>query len=108
MPEISTAKSPVQRAKTTAVKKDRLWAALWAGGKTMLVSLAKAGYALWLQVTGLLCALLAVRYSSELFREYQKNHFADRHRVWTFAVFTVVFVWFTVWSFVKARRMTKR
>ena len=108
MPEISTAKSPVQRAKTTLVKKDRFWGAVWAGGKTMLVSLAKTGYALWLQVTGLLCGLLAVRYGSELFREYQKNHFADRHRVWTFGVFTVVFVWFTVWSFVKAKRMTKR
>jgi hypothetical protein len=108
MPEISTAKSPVPRAKTQLVKKDKLWGALFAGGKTMFISFARTGYALWLEITGLLCALIAVRYGSALVQEYRLHHFADGHRFWTFAVFSVVFAWFTVLSFVKARRMVKK
>ncbi len=121
MPEISSAKTPVERAVSTVarasvaarkatatVKKDRFLGALFAGGKTIVVSFAKTGYALWLQATGLICAIFAVRYGSALFHEYQANHFSDRHRFWTFAIFTVVFTWFTVLSFVKARRMMKR
>lgn len=100
MAQISTTKPPVQ-------KKDRLWGALWAGGKTVAVSFAKTGYALWLEVTGVLCALVAFRYASALIHEYQIHHFADRRRFWTFAIFTAVFVWFTALSFIKARRMRK-
>lgn len=107
MAEISTAKSTVQRAKTSLKKKDRLLGAIFAGGKTMLISLARTGYALWLEVTGLLCALIAVRYGSALVHEYRVNHAAIGHRFWTFAVFTVVFGWFTVLSFMKARRMKR-
>jgi hypothetical protein len=108
MPELSTAKSPVQRVKTSAQKRDRLLGAIFAGGKTILISFARTGYALWLEVTGLLCALIAVRYGSALFHEYQANHAASGHRFWTFAVFTVVFGWFTVLSFVKSRRMKSK
>ncbi len=121
MPEISTAKTPVERAVTTAtkvtvaakratstIKKDRFLGALFAGGKTIVLSFARAGYALWLQATGLICAIFAVRYGSALFHEYQANHFSDRHRFWTFAIFTVVFVWFTGLSFIKAQRMMRR
>jgi hypothetical protein len=108
MSETSTAKGPLQRTKPQLQKKDRLWGAIFAGGKTMLVSFAKTGYALWLEITGLLCALIAVRYGSALLQEYRINHFADRHRSLTFTVFTVVFTWFTILSFVKARRMVSR
>jgi hypothetical protein len=107
MPEISTAKSPVQRVKTSLAKKDRLMSAIFAGAKTIVVSFARTGYALWLEVTGLLCALIAVRYGSALFHEYQANHSVHGHRFWTFALFTVVFAWFTVLSFLKARRMKR-
>lgn len=107
MPEISTVKSPVQRVKSSLQKRDRLLGAIFAGAKTMVIAFARTGYALWLEVTGLLCALIAIRYGTALFHEYQANHAATGHRFWTFAVFTVVFSWFTVLSFVKARRMKR-
>jgi hypothetical protein len=104
MAQISTTKTSSQKP---VQKKDRFWGALWAGSKTMAVSFAKTGYALWLEVTGLLCGLVAFRYISALIHEYQVHHFDDRKRFWTFAIFAAVFSWFTVLSFVKARRMKK-
>jgi len=104
MPEISTVKAAINKV---APQKDKLWRAIFAGGKTLIISVAKTGYALWLEITGLLCALLAFRYASGLFKEYQANHFADHRRTLTFAVFTVVFTYFTILSFVKSKRMRK-
>ncbi|HEX2327803.1 MAG TPA: hypothetical protein VHN74_03695 [Candidatus Angelobacter sp.] len=104
MPEISTVKAPITKA---APKKDKLWGAIFAGARTMVIAIAKTGYALWLEITGLLCALLAFRYASGLFKEYHANHFADHKRALTFAVFTVVFTYFTILSFVKSKRMRK-
>ncbi len=104
MPEISTVKTAISKA---APQKDKLWGALLAGGKTMVIAIGKTGYALWLEITGLLCALLAFRYASALFKEYNANHFADHRRTLTFAVFTVVFTYFTFLSFVKSKRMRK-
>jgi hypothetical protein len=106
MPEISTAKSPVQRGKPS-VKKDRLLGAIFAGGKTMLVSFARTFYVLWLQVTGLIFVLFAVTGSSALIRQYRADHFADRHRFWLTVAFTVVCAWFGLVSFFRAKRKGK-
>ena len=107
MSEISTVKTAAISKAAPKVKKDKLWGAIFAGGKTLLTSIAKTGYALWLEITGLLCALLAFRYASALFKEYHSNHFADHRRTTTFAVFTLVFIYFTFLSFVKSKRMRK-
>lgn len=106
MPEISTAKSPVQRAKAP-VKKDRLLGAIFAGGKTMLVSFARTFYVLWLQVTGLMFVLFTITGGSALIRQYRADHFADRHRFWLTVAFTVVCAWFGLVSFFRARRKVK-
>jgi predicted small integral membrane protein len=97
MTEVSTAKTPVQ-------KRDRLIGALLSGGKALVISFAKTFYALWLEVTGLLFAVFTVVGGSALFRQYRADHFHDRNRLLTVGVFTVVCAWFTVVSFVRARR----
>jgi len=110
MAQISTSKPTTQKAATgkpVIQKKDRLWGALWAGGKTVAVSFAKTGYALWLEVTGVLCALVTFRYASALAHEYQVHRMTDPRRFWTFAIFTGLFLWFTLLSFIKAKRMRK-
>jgi hypothetical protein len=107
MPEISTAKSPVQRAKTPVKKKDRLVGAIFAGAKTLVVSFARTLYVLWLQVTGLIFVLFAVTGSSALIRQYRADHFADRHRFWLTVVFTAVCAWFGLVSFFRAKKKGK-
>ena len=97
MPDASTAKAPVQ-------KRDRLIGALFAGGKTLIVSFAKTFYALWLEVTGLLFAIFTVTGGSALFRQYRADHFQDHSRLLTVGAFTAICGWFTLVSFVRARR----
>jgi hypothetical protein len=100
MPEVSTAKAPAQ-------KRDRLLGALFAGGKALVVSFAKTFYALWLEVTGLLFAIFAVAGGAALYRQYGADHFHDRARLLTVGAFTAVCAWFTLVSFVRARRTRK-
>jgi hypothetical protein len=120
MPEISTTKTPAQRAVTSAVrvataakkagsaaKKDRLMGAIFAGAKTVVVSFARTLYVLWLQITGLIFLIFAVSAGSALVRQYRADHFADRHRFWTIVVFTVVCLWFGSVSFVRAKKKVR-
>ncbi len=100
MPEMSTAKAQVQ-------KRDRLVGAVFAGGKTLLVSFAKTFYALWLEVTGLLFAIFAVAGWAALFRQYRADHFHDHQRFLLVSALTAVCTWFTLVSFMRARRMRK-
>ena len=107
MPEISTAKSPVQRAKTPIHKKDRLLGAIFAGGKTMVLSFARTFYVLWLQVTGLIFIVFAVMGGSALLAQYRKDHFTDRNRFWVTVLFSVVCAWFGLVSFFRAKKKRK-
>lgn len=101
MPQISAAKSPVR-------KKDRLLGAFFAGGKTMLLSFARTFYVLWLQATGLFFIVFTVMGSAALIRQYGADHFADRHRLWITLGFTVVSAWFTLISFNRAKKTSRR
>jgi len=100
MPQISAAKPQIQ-------KRDRLLGAVFAGGKTILVSFARTFYALWLQITGLFFVLFTVLFASNLVRQYRANHFADRHRFWLTVGFLVVSLWFTLVSFRRANNTLK-
>lgn len=81
--------------------------ALLVAAKGFILSAAKTFYALWLEVTGLLFAVLAVAGGSALLRQYRADHFADHKRFALVTLFTLVCGWFTVFSFVKARRTRK-
>jgi len=100
MPDASTAKAPVQ-------KRDRLIGALFAGGRTLIVSFLKTFYALWLEVTGLLFGIFTVLGGAALIRQYHADHFHEHSRALTVGAFTVVCGWFTLVSFVRARRTRK-
>ena len=103
MPQLSTVKNALQ----STVRKDRLLNAVVAGSKTLLVSLGRTLYALWLQTTGLVFAIFTVMAASALVRQYHKDHFADRQRLWLTAAFALVCLWFTLVSFRRARKTMK-
>jgi hypothetical protein len=104
MPEISTVKNAVQ----TVVKKDRLLNAIFAGGKSLVVSVGRTFYALWLQTTGLMFLVFTAGGGFSLFRQYRADHFADQKRLLIVSAFTLICGYFTLLSFLKARRTAKR
>jgi len=104
MPEISSVKNSLQ----TIVKKDRLLNAVFAGGKSLVVSVSRTAYALWLQATGLIFVFFTMGGGASLVRQYRADHFADHKRSLILAVFTAVCAYFTLHSFLKAKRTTKR
>jgi hypothetical protein len=100
MPELTAAKGPIQ-------SRNRTLNAILVAGKTFAISLLRTLYALWLEVTGLLFAVLAVGGASALLRQYQKDHLADHRRLFAVSAFTLVCAYFTVVSFVRAKRTRK-
>jgi hypothetical protein len=99
MPELSALKSALLRS-----SRGRVANALLVAGKGFLISVLKTLYSLWLEVTGLIFALLTVAGGSALIRQFRTDHLADRSRFLTVTGFTLVCGWFTVFSFIKARR----
>ncbi|HKV91399.1 MAG TPA: hypothetical protein VJW20_02505 [Candidatus Angelobacter sp.] len=103
MPEISNVKNALQ----TVVKKDRFLNAVFAGSKSLVVSLGRVAYAFWLQATGLIYLLFTSYGVLDLHRQY-RNHFSDHTRLWVVGPVTLILASFTVHSFIKARRTVKR
>ena len=104
MPEISTVKNAVQ----TVVKKDRLLNAVFAGGKSLVVSIGRTFYTFWLQTTGLVFLAFMAAGGFSLVQHYRKDHFSDHKRLLIVSVFTLICGYFTLLSFLKARRTVKR
>ena len=104
MPEISTVKNALQ----TVVKKDRFLNAVFAGGKSLVVSLSRTVYAFWLQTTGLVFLFFTAGGAFSLIRQYRRDQFADHKRFLIESAFTLVCAYFTLHSFLKARRTAKR
>jgi len=97
VPDIAAAKNPIP-------SRSRVVSALWVAAKGFLISAARTFYALWLEVTGLLFAMFTVVGGSDLIRQYRTAHFADHKRLVVVGLTTVACGWFTVFSFLKARR----
>jgi hypothetical protein len=77
---------------------------LLVAGKGFAISVLKTLYSLWLEVTGLLFGMITAWGAWDLVRHYRLNHFADRSRLLVVTAVTLACAWFTVFSFVKARR----
>jgi hypothetical protein len=104
MPEISNVKNALQ----TVVKKDRILNAVFAGGKSLVVSLGRTFYAFWLQATGLIYVFLFISGAGSLIYHFRRDHFTDHKRFLIEAAFTLVCGYFTLHSFIKASRTVKR
>ncbi len=101
MPELTATKRSIQG-------RNRTLHALLVAGKGLAISFAKTLYALWLEVTGLLFAVLMVGGASALLRQYRADHLADHRRLFAVSAFTLVCGYFTVVSFVRAKRTRRR
>ena len=65
-------------------------------------SLLRVGHVLWLEITGFFFAVFAVIGGAALVREVQAHTAAGRIAI--LAVFTLMFAWFAVTSFARARK----
>jgi len=98
----------VARVAGQQVKRSRAYGALMSGARATLSHFGKALHQLWLEVTGFVFLAFAGVGLVFLFREYSAYH-AGRGtsgRIAEAAGFSLVFAWFGVTSFWKARRKT--
>lgn len=97
----------VRNALQSTFRNKRLLKAIFAGGKTIVVSFARTLYALWLQVTGLIFAMFTIMSGSALYLQYRRDHFADHKRFLLTSAFCLVSLWFTLVSFRRANKTMK-
>jgi hypothetical protein len=76
-------------------------------GKAVWGPFSRAGHVLWLEITGVFFALFAIYFASEAWKVRQGTGIDHNHFV-EFCVFAVVFGYFCISSFVRARRREKR
>ena len=105
MPQLSTVKNVLQ----STAGKDRLLKAIFAGGKTIMVSFARVVYAFWLQASGLVYVVFTVLAGSYLVKLYRANHnhIANTRPFWQVGAFFVICFWFTLVSFRRASKTMK-
>ena len=101
MGEITTVKRAIQSRRGSIPR------ALFVAGKGFVISVAKTLYTLWLEMTGLMFGFLTILGGSALVRQYRADHLANHTRLVVVIGFTLVCAWFTVLSFVRARRTRK-
>src|SRR5277367_5986039 len=89
-------------AKAVARGTKRFGEALWG-------PMAHTGGVLWLEITGLFFALFAVYFGQSVFRMRHDYAAGPEHTHFLiYSALTVVFAWFTVSSFYKARQKEKK
>jgi|SRR5579875_695267 len=77
--------------------------------RSVWTPLARASRILWLEVTGLFFAIFAVFFASNTWRVRTGWHAGPRHREFMlYALCTAIFLYFTVSSYVRARRHKNR
>jgi hypothetical protein len=89
--------------------RQRVVRALWSGFSVTARSFVRILHILFLEVTGFLFVCLTVGFGSVAIREYHKYKAgaAPQYKVALAALFTVMFFWFGVSSFWRARRKRK-
>ena len=82
------------------------WRGAVAGGKTMFATLGRIFHMLFLEVTGLFFVILAFMFGRFLMNENAKRlaGHGDPLRFWLAVGLSVLFVWFAVTSFRRARK----
>lgn len=102
MPEIRAIGGALGRMAGRGAARNRLLQATWAGGSAFVRSVTRVLHLLFLEVTGFLFLALAVIFGGATVREYHK--YALSGKTYLAAGFTVVFLWFGVSSFWRAKR----
>jgi hypothetical protein len=107
MPLVSETSAPdkavlVGRGATRTIVRSRWGRAFGAVGSALL----RVGHVLWLEVTGFFFAVFAVIGGAALVREVQVHAAAGRIAV--LAIFTVMFGWFAVTSFLRAHKRKRQ
>src|SRR3954471_7114786 len=90
--------APISRGAARTIVRSRWGRAFGAVASSLL----RVGHVLWLEVTGFFFAIFAVIGSAALVREVQAH--AAPGRLALLAIFTLVFAWFAVTSFARARK----
>src|SRR6185437_15841736 len=87
------------------VKRTRTYGALLSGARATLSHFGHIVRQLWLEVTGFVFLVFAIVGAAALFKEYPAYHsgHAPASRVAAAAGFTLMFGWFGVTSFMRAR-----
>lgn len=108
MPNVSTGQKLAIAARIAAqqVGRSRLVSAVWTGIRASASSFGRILHQLWLEVTGFIFIVLAVVFGGALVREYHKYEASQtsRSRLLVALVCTLVFAWFGLNSFWRARR----
>ena len=76
-------------------------------GKAVWGPFSRAGHVLWLEITGVFFALFALYFLSEAWKLHHSTGTDHTHFI-EFCIFAVVFGYFCITSFVRARRREKR
>lgn len=87
-------------------KRSRTYGALVSGARTTLSHFSRVLYQLWLEITGFVFLAFAVVGAVAIWKEYSAYRLAKAApgRVAAAALFSLVFAWFGVSSFWKARK----
>ena len=109
-PSLGRQSRAVLRVAGRQAGKNRWARAFYRGGSSFVESVGGAAHALWLEVTGFLFLVLAVIGASATLREYHQYvaGAVSRNRVALAALFTLLFLYFGIESFVRARKKGKR
>ena len=83
------------------LRENRVLSAAASATATTAKATGKAVHSLWLQVTGLVFAFFALAGGGAAWREYQAGR---TDRFWVAVAFTLLFIWFSITSFWKARK----
>jgi hypothetical protein len=86
--------------------RDRIVRALWSAASSTVTSIGRILHVLFLEITGLLFIFLTLGFGSVSVREYHKFRLgaAPEYKPVLAACFAVMFLWFGVTSFWRARR----
>ncbi len=101
--------SAVKNALQSVVKKDRLLNAVFAGGKSFVISVSRTFYAFWFQTTGLMFRAFYCAGRAHLWcASTTKTTLPINSALVIESIFTLVCFYFTLHSFIKANRTLKR
>ncbi|SRR6266446_5425635 len=108
MGSVSSAKKIAWLVRTFAgqARRSRVGGAVLSGVRATVASVGKVLHVLWLEVTGFIFLCLGVVGAGAGLHEYRKYGLGsgDPNKIWAAGIFTVLFAYFGISSFWRARR----